>query len=378
MSSRRERVGGGATFRSSHAAPSSRRHTPSIDLLNPPTRSPPKSGRRATPQQTGSLTGQIAAYEASAAPLVSTGRRSGGHTPGLSQFNENDQRFTPSARSHMSDKSHRTNRSHRSDRSRQSCSGLSAAQLEAQVNQEVADIFKKVDIDVAFNKADEQESYEARKIVQNEKPEERGVVPIMDRIRNEDLNQDGMIDEDEKFVNIKSDLALKRNQTPDPVADGSWRANFNPSLKWWQGTPVGQMGSDERKVRGLDDVSPAHPAYFCLRRKDPSLEYVEKPVYRTRSELLAMRKKCMVPDSSYDLDGDGVIGQREFYMAARLDKDASGTLTLEEKRKGLENMRQDLANVMFVDNAGKRDDRDALNQYRIIQQDDGKIILDQQ
>ena len=50
------------------------------------------------------------------------------------------------------------------------------------------------------------------------------------------------------------------------------------------------------------------------------MDYIKKPAYATRSELLEMRKKGRVPDQSYDLDGDGHVGQREMFMAARLDK----------------------------------------------------------
>ena len=50
------------------------------------------------------------------------------------------------------------------------------------------------------------------------------------------------------------------------------------------------------------------------------MDYIKKPAYATHSELLEARKKGRVPDQSYDLDGDGCVGQREMFMAARLDK----------------------------------------------------------
>jgi len=248
------------------------------------------------------------------------------------------------------------------------------------VNREVGNIFLQVDADVGFNKDDEQESYDVRKLVENEKADKKGSIEKQHQIRDIDLDGDGQIDEHEKFVNQISELALARTDShvteADPVLDGTWEKNQNAAIKWWQGLPQ-TCTKKEAQDRGLLDLSPAHPAYFQMRRKMPGMDYVEKPAYKTRTELLESRKKCNVPDSSYDLDGDGVVGQREYFMAARLDKDVSGSLSLEEKREGLANMRKDMAAVMFVDNAGVRGDKNKLNQYRILQQD-GKIVLDQQ
>jgi len=244
------------------------------------------------------------------------------------------------------------------------------------VNAEVGAIFRQVDDDCGFNKADEQESYEARKIVENERADQRGTIERQHRIRDVDLDGNGQIDENEKFVNQQSKVALPSNDDVDPVEDGTWEKNRNLNLKWWQGLPQ-VITTEEAQERGLTNLRPSHPAYFQMRRKEPGMEYVKEPAYKTRSELLEMRKKARQPDMSFDLDGDGCVGQREMFMAARLDKDVSGSLTLDEKRQGLANMRKDMAAVMFVDNAGKAADRMEGNQYRILQQD-GKIVLDQQ
>jgi len=124
-------------------------------------------------------------------------------------------------------------------------------------------------------------------------------------------------------------------------------------------------------------VTSSHPAYFLLRRGAPGTTFVERPAFRTRSELLAQRKEALKPDQSFDLDGDGVVGVREMYFAAAMDQDVSGSLSTAEKLLGLQNMRNNAGKIMFVDNAGKAADRNAANQYRVIQQD-GQIILDQQ
>jgi len=234
---------------------------------------------------------------------------------------------------------------------------------EEALHREVGRVFKQVEKDVGFNMEDIYHGNEAQRIVHDGKAEERGVIPEHARIINEDNVHGGL------------HFDAERPETED--AQDIWRQNRNPGLKWWQSGPVAHLNKDQLKNNGLENLSSAHPAYFLLRRTDPGMNYVEEPVFRTRSELLAQRKEALKPDASFDLDGDGVVGVREYYFAAQMDKDVSGQLNIEEKLHGLRDMRENIGNVMFVDNAGKRNDRNAANQYRVIQQD-GKIILDQQ
>ena len=53
--------------------------------------------------------------------------------------------------------------------------------------------------------------------------------------------------------------------------------------------------------------------------------------------------------AQYDLDGDGVVGVREYYFAARMDKDVSGQLDSKEKLQGLKDLQENISSVMFVD-----------------------------
>lgn len=234
---------------------------------------------------------------------------------------------------------------------------------EDALHAEVGRVFKQVEQDVGFNMEDIYHGNDAKRILHNKTPEERGAIPEHARIINEDAVHGGM------------HFESKRPDTED--AKDNWRQNVNPGLKWWQTGNISDMNKSQLKNVGLHDISSAHPAYFMLRRKNPGLSYVEEPQFRTRSELLAQRKEAMKPDASYDLDGDGVVGVREYYFAARMDKDVSGDINMDEKLQGLKDLRQNVGNILFVDNAGARDDRHADNQYRVIQQD-GKIILDQQ
>jgi len=58
----------------------------------------------------------------------------------------------------------------------------------------------------------------------------------------------------------------------------------------------------------------------------------EKPVnIRTRTELVAARRAEKHPDISFDVDGDGVVGQRDYFVGKHFDRDHDGHLNDEEK-----------------------------------------------
>lgn len=67
----------------------------------------------------------------------------------------------------------------------------------------------------------------------------------------------------------------------------------------------------------------------------------EPPPIKSRSELQQARKQGRVPDPrSYDFDGDGVVGQMDYFIGKSFDGDADGRLTTGERRraeKALEN-----------------------------------------
>lgn len=67
---------------------------------------------------------------------------------------------------------------------------------------------------------------------------------------------------------------------------------------------------------------------------------VTKPNYRpelfqsgkqSRLELKHSRRMAQRADASYDLDGDGMVSQKDYFFAVRFDKDGSGVLDPEEK-----------------------------------------------
>ena len=54
----------------------------------------------------------------------------------------------------------------------------------------------------------------------------------------------------------------------------------------WQALP-----EQESKNLGVHNVDDTHPAYFILRRKALGTDYVEAPVFQTRSALLSHRRE---------------------------------------------------------------------------------------
>lgn len=55
------------------------------------------------------------------------------------------------------------------------------------------------------------------------------------------------------------------------------------------------------------------------------------PEKKTRTKLLESRKKEILPDVSYDLDGDGFVGGRDYVVARRFDEGFKNYLTNEER-----------------------------------------------
>jgi hypothetical protein len=50
---------------------------------------------------------------------------------------------------------------------------------------------------------------------------------------------------------------------------------------------------------------------------------------------LQQRKKLLVPDISYDLDGDGMVNNRDYFIAKRFDVDQDGKLNSAEKKAAI-------------------------------------------
>lgn len=55
------------------------------------------------------------------------------------------------------------------------------------------------------------------------------------------------------------------------------------------------------------------------------------PDVRSRAELLQARQAARKPDASYDFDGDGAVGQLDYFIGRSFDQDADGRLTKAER-----------------------------------------------
>ncbi len=62
---------------------------------------------------------------------------------------------------------------------------------------------------------------------------------------------------------------------------------------------------------------------------------VDNPFIRTRTQLMAARRASFVPDLSYDLDGDGVVGSRDYFVGRNFDKDGDDKLSMSERREAV-------------------------------------------
>lgn len=57
---------------------------------------------------------------------------------------------------------------------------------------------------------------------------------------------------------------------------------------------------------------------------------------KTRTKLAEQRRKERVPHISYDLDGDGYVGGKDYVVAKQFDKDGDGRLDAEERKAAME------------------------------------------
>jgi len=57
---------------------------------------------------------------------------------------------------------------------------------------------------------------------------------------------------------------------------------------------------------------------------------------KTKTDLLAKRRSDNLPHISYDLDGDGFVGGRDYVISKIHDKDGDGKLNAEERKAAIE------------------------------------------
>ena len=53
----------------------------------------------------------------------------------------------------------------------------------------------------------------------------------------------------------------------------------------------------------------------------------------TKTKLIELRRKDSIPDITYDIDGDGFVGGRDYVIARKFDEGFKNYLTVEEQKK---------------------------------------------
>ena len=67
----------------------------------------------------------------------------------------------------------------------------------------------------------------------------------------------------------------------------------------------------------------------------------ENPI-KSRTELISKRKLDRIPDKTYDLDGDGFVGGRDYVISKRFDVDKDGKLNAQEKYNAIEAIKNNI------------------------------------
>lgn len=57
---------------------------------------------------------------------------------------------------------------------------------------------------------------------------------------------------------------------------------------------------------------------------------------KTKTELTTLRQQQRMPDMSFDLDGDGYVGNKDYVLSKVFDKDGDGKLNAEERKNALD------------------------------------------
>lgn len=102
-------------------------------------------------------------------------------------------------------------------------------------------------------------------------------------------------------------------------------------------------------------------------------EYAEKdPNYTTRTALLQGRRKEKVPHISYDLDGDGVVGNRDLVIAKRFDLDKDNRLNTAERTAAVKALEEGYENnfIWGLESSGPSANRVMQKRGEIVQGED--------
>jgi hypothetical protein len=74
---------------------------------------------------------------------------------------------------------------------------------------------------------------------------------------------------------------------------------------------------------------------------------------KTKTEMLAKRHAALRPDISYDLDGDGIVGNRDYVISKLFDTKGNGKLDAQERRnadEAIKNVSQSIHQSINLNN----------------------------
>lgn len=108
----------------------------------------------------------------------------------------------------------------------------------------------------------------------------------------------------------------------------------------------------------------------------PKIWAQNKPASSTRTGLLEKRRKESLPDISYDLDGDGIVSQRDYFLSKMFDIDKKGKLNNEERKNALEAINNRFEENFFYNTSGGKTERLLQKRGKFIQSEDFLPVKD--
>jgi hypothetical protein len=111
----------------------------------------------------------------------------------------------------------------------------------------------------------------------------------------------------------------------------AWWTSKNIRDTKFQSTHLDLSGTKPEPTAALSTRAPTHVRHLS---QDQALSGL--PEKYTRTRMLETRKKEVIPDGSYDLDGDGFVGGRDYVVARRFDEGFKNYLTPAERTQAIE------------------------------------------
>jgi len=89
------------------------------------------------------------------------------------------------------------------------------------------------------------------------------------------------------------------------------------------------------RIAGEQHYRLPHKDKSALVKAKPHTEWTRQPAHRTFTELKAARKAAAVPDSSFDIDGDGGVGPADYLVAKQFSRERDLRLNTGERSRAV-------------------------------------------